>query len=70
MLKNACLLAKIGAGTAEKERHFAKIWRGRGGPPAGAWRTREEACQTCEVLANFAGCLVSEVRSAENEDEN
>ena len=70
MLQNAYLLAKIGADTAENERHFAKILRGRGGPPAGAWRTCEEACQTCEVLANFTGRLVSEVRRAENEDEN
>ena len=34
MLKNAYLLSKIGADTAENERHFAKILRGRGGPPA------------------------------------
>ena len=48
MLKNAYLLAKIGADTAENERHFAKMLPRIGNYPTGATPLRDIAFESRE----------------------
>ena len=53
MLKNAYLLAKIGADTAENERNFAEILPKIGNYPPGAPAGKGR------VIANFVFCKMS-----------
>ena len=65
MLQNACLLAKIGADTAENEQHFAKILSKTGNYPTGRQvaaayaRDGDAKKASCSCLSNSLRAILS-----------